>query len=149
MPSIHNLHLSTLSNLNAPQNKTNMSNVHWNIDWSSLFHGIKGECQVYVKLKSKKFISGDMNLHIGTLRANFSAPNSNNTNGVVLAITEVNEDPVDPASDYFFIENEQGITIHIPEFTSDFSLSFMDMTETLYIENIPEYEVLLTFVVDN
>ena len=150
MTSVYNLYLSTLSSINPPLNKSNLANVHWNIDWSTLFNKKTGTSQVYVKLKSQKTVLlYDMNATMGTLRSNFSSPNSLVTNGVVIGLIDITEDPTDATLNYFFVENEQGITIDIPQFNSDFSVSFMDMTETLFLENIPEYEIMLTFVLNN
>jgi hypothetical protein len=146
--SVHNLYLSTTSTINPPTNSSNLGSCSWTIDWGNIFHGKTGECQVYLNLKTNSYVGATFNENKGTIRANFSAPNSNSTNQVVLGQLQYEVDWKSNVNNYLYCNTtqEKGVTIHIPQYTSNLNLTFFNPTETGIVGGVTNYEVVLTFV---
>jgi len=87
---------------------------------------------------------------VGTLRCNLPCPYSNNNNGAVLGFLDFNAVPgTTTAQKYLSLDTtnqEASLLCNIPKGTTDFTLSFVDITESALINTqIPDYEIVLYF----
>ena len=110
MSIISTLHLNT---------STDAISVNGNVstfivDWDQIFHGKKGTCRVYAKMRGNAQDYAVATSNQQTLNASFSSSFSNNTNGVVLA--PLSRKAIGATSFYYVGETRpnQAPTIDIP-----------------------------------
>ena len=136
----------------APINKTNLSQMKWNINWREIFGNRIGECRVRVRLISSSSTALNWQQNIGSLRATFQSTCSNSNYGFNLGCIRPQSDFTSPTANttYLDLDSTQanGSTIIIPNTNSDFYLSILDASEAPMV-NIPDFQVWLLFDTDD
>ena len=83
------------------------------------------------------------------LRANFTSPFSNNTNGVVLGLAELKKSETEVGAYYLSVDTSNSSCaplIDIPNSSSQLTLQFTQLDETTLIEGaVPDFECILSF----
>jgi len=127
----YSLYLSTSTpagNTYAPVDKTTLANVTWNINWREIFGDFEGDVNVRCKLVSASgtFTADTLSALSGSLRASFTSPYSNNSNGVNLSNIFPIIDPVQATKVYFIADsttNAAGVTIKAPTSNQKLTIS--------------------------
>jgi len=87
---------------------------------------------------------------VGVVRCNLSSPYHNSGNGVILGMIECNPSPIATEnSNYLTVDTTQNNgapLVNIPSGQGSLTIQFTEMDEvTLLPDEIPEYQVILTF----
>lgn len=153
MPKVtYGLFLSTTGATNKPYNKTNLNSVKWNINWKEIFGSVVGECNVRVKVISASNTNLTWGNNIGSVRASFASNYQNSTNGFNLGSIQPLLDNTSATANTTYLDCDTrgsiGVTMNIPTTNTDFSILFLNNSESLMV-NVPEYQIWLYFDVFN
>jgi len=155
MPKVtYGLYLSTNTNITSlkPYNKTNLNNVKWNINWKEIFGSKVGECNVRVKVFSASNTNLTWGNNIGSVRASFASNYQNSTNGFNLGSIQPILDNTSATANTTYLDCDTrdtiGVTMNIPTTNNNFSITFLNDSESL-MANVPEYQIWLYFDVYN
>ena len=146
----YGLYLSTNSNISSlkPYNKTNLNNVKWNINWKEIFGGVVGECNVRVKVISASNSNLTWGNNVGSIRSSFASNYLNSTNGFNLGAIQPLLDSTSSTANTTYLDCDTrdtiGVTMIIPTTNTDFSITFLNSSESL-MSNVPEYQIWLYF----
>ena len=136
----------------TPINKTNLSQMKWNINWREIFGNRNGECRVRVRFISSSSTSLNWQQNIGSLRATFQSTCSNSNSGFNLGCIRPQSDFTSSTANTTYLDLDttqaNGSTIIIPNTTSDFYISILDSSEQPMV-NIPDYQIWLLFDTDD
>jgi hypothetical protein len=143
----YSLYLSTYSNINTPTNSANLASCTWNVNWTQIFGQRTGECNVRCRFNTLTAAGVTRADGVGTLRCSLNSQTSNGFNGLILGITETG---VDGVNEFITLDTTQeGITCDIPIGNGSFTVQLFDLTETLLMTNVPPYQLILYFDVDD
>jgi len=163
---IYSLYLSTLvttpvSNYVIPQNKTNLSNVSWLVDWDNLFRKNNYDykyCRVRFNLITEAFTASspatlDWAAYSGYVATNLaSSYNANTTNGTILGVIFPTDCPVTGTGTHCILANtcgEIGADIVVPTGTQQFNIMMIQDNSFSFQESFKEYSIMLLFELYN
>ena len=131
----------------SPSNKSNLSQVKWNINWREIFGTRNGECRVRAKLISQSSSTISWINNVGSLRCTLSSNTSNSTNGFNIGCVLPKSDVANVSYLECDTTGGDGSTMLIPNSNGDFTISLLNGMENLMI-NSQEYQIWLYFDVD-
>jgi len=148
----YSLYLSTTTPAGSKYvatNKTALGNVTWTINWREIFGEYQGDATVRCKLVSAVGAIGTYTMtdYSGSLRASFTSPYANNTNGVNLGHLLPVVDPTVTTNAYLSCDtttNAEGVTIKVPTSNQNFTVTMVSPAEAL-ITNALNYQIWFYF----
>ena len=159
MPKTHLLYLSTLTERGQykPVSKTNLANVTWNVNWRDVFspddEGKPMRVRIRVLSKNVASASAAWDTSIGSIRCNLPDKRSNSTNGLILGLLGWIDNPTTGSGQHIIDVNtlsDYGVESYVPIGTQNFSVQFLDITETqLASSNVAEFNILIMFEIDD
>jgi hypothetical protein len=136
----------------TPSYKTNLAQVKWILNWKEIFGNRVGECRVRTRMLSASSTAISWANNVGSLRASFSSITANATNGFTLGFVRPQSDYTSGTANTTYLDADtltsNGATIIIPNSNGEFTVSFLNATESL-MSNVPEYQLWLYFDVDD
>ena len=159
MPKSHSLYLSTLTAKGQykPVSKTNLANVTWNVNWRDIFstddEGKPMKVRIKVLSRNVTAANAAWDTSIGSIRCNLPDKSGNSTNGLILALLGWIDNPTTGSGQHVIDVNtlsDYGVESFVPIGTQNFSVQFLDITETqLASSNVAEYNILIMFEIDD
>lgn len=150
-----NLYLSTLtpSGQYKPLDKTNLSNVSFNINWREIFRSEDSGKPMIIKIKMNSqnvaAANAPWDSTIGTVRCNLPSFNFNGNNSLVLALLNIVDNPTTGTGQHVIdVDTTQtrGVLSYVPLGTSVLNIQFYGLDETLLSNGkIDDYGIYFEF----
>lgn len=157
MVKTHTLYLSTLTTTGqyVPVNKTNLANVSWNVNWRDVFspddEGKPMRVKCSVASRNVATANASWDSVIGTLRVSLPDVKSNSTNGLIVSLLRIINNPSSNSGHVIDVNtlSENGVESYVPFGQQIFSVGMYNLQEQLNANTaIGEYNIIFIFEID-